>query len=68
MPDPSPENERHARIAQVKQDWAQRLLADPNVVAVGIGPKIVAGRPPANPRSGSSSAASSRPTRCRRTS
>ena len=35
MPDPSPDAERHARIAQVKQDWAQRLLANPNVVAVG---------------------------------
>ena len=48
MPDPSAE-ERHARIAQVKQDWAQRLLANPNVVAVGIGPKIVAGEATGEP-------------------
>ena len=48
MPDPSPE-ELHARIAQVKQDWAQRLLANPNVVAVGIGPKIVAGEATGEP-------------------
>jgi hypothetical protein len=48
MPDPSRE-ERHLRIAQVKQDWAQRLLANPNVVAVGIGPKIVAGEATGEP-------------------
>ena len=48
MTDPSPE-QRHARIAQVKQDWAQRLLANPNVVAVGIGPKIVAGEATGEP-------------------
>ena len=49
MTDPSPDAERHARIAQVKQDWAQRLLANPNVVAVGTGPKIVDGEATGEP-------------------
>lgn len=49
MTDPSQDAERHARIAQVKQDATQRLLAIPEVVAVGIGPKIVAGEATGEP-------------------
>jgi hypothetical protein len=46
---PSDREQVLARISQVKQDAAERLLADPNVVAVGIGPKIVAGEATGEP-------------------
>src|SRR5438046_6516509 len=36
-------------IARVKQDVTQRLLAIPNVVAVGIGPKVVGGQATGEP-------------------
>ncbi len=36
-------------IASVKRDATQRLLAIPNVVAVGIGPKVVGGQPTGEP-------------------
>jgi hypothetical protein len=49
MPDTSPDPQRFERIAQVKQDATQHLLANPNVVAVGIGPKIVGGEATGEP-------------------
>jgi len=46
MPDNSFDPER---IARIKRDATARLMANPNVVAVGIGPKLVGGQPTGEP-------------------
>jgi hypothetical protein len=50
MPDPpSDRDQLLARVSQVKHDATERLLAIPDVVAVGIGPKIVNGEATGEP-------------------
>lgn len=50
MPETPSDRERAlARVARVKRDATERLMAIPDVVAVGIGPKIVAGEATGRP-------------------
>jgi hypothetical protein len=46
---PSDREQVLARIGQVKRDATERLMAIPEVVAVGIGPKVVNGRATGEP-------------------